>query len=91
MLTTQFHLNYRVRPRLWTSFDATFYRGGRTTISGQAQQDQQHNTRIGGTVVVPIGINQSIKFAASTGTWVQSGSNFTSFAVAYQYLWNPKF
>ena len=91
MLTTQFHLNYRVRPRLWASFDATFYRGGRATIGGQPQQDELHNTRLGGTVVVPIGLSQSIKFSASRGAWVRSGSDFTSFAVAYQYLWNPKF
>jgi hypothetical protein len=90
MLTTQFHLNYRLRPRMWVSFDATFYRGGQTTTDGQTQLNEQRNTRFGGTMVFPITVEHSVKLALSRGAWVRAGSNFTSIAVAYQYLWNRR-
>lgn len=90
MLTTQFHLNHRLRPRMWVSFDGTFYRGGQTTTGGQKQLNQQRNTRLGGTIVFPLSREHSVKLAFSKGAWVRAGSNFTSFAVAYQYLWNRR-
>jgi hypothetical protein len=90
MLTTQLHLNYLVRPRLWASLDTTFYAGGRGHINGVAQANVQKNFRIGATVSVPIHGPHSLKFSASTGAVVRAGGDFNTFGVAYQYLWNPK-
>jgi len=87
LATTQFHLNYRVRPRLWASFDYTFYPGGRTEIAGEESSDLQVNSRIGGTVSVPLSGGHSLKISVSTGVLVRAGGDFDSFAVGYQYSW----
>jgi hypothetical protein len=91
MLTTQFHLNYRVKPGLWASVDTTFYAGGRSNVNGVADPNLQRNLRIGGTVSVPIHGRHSLKFSASTGAVVRLGGDFSTVGVGYQYLWNPKF
>jgi hypothetical protein len=51
----QGHLGYNVTPQLWAAFDATYYAGGRTTIHGVANGDLQSNSRVGATLVLPVG------------------------------------
>lgn len=85
--TSQFHLSYNVKPKLWVAFDATFYTGGRTTINGVRRDDLQHNSRIGGTLSYKLDRRQSLKFAYSRGAFTNIGADFQSVSVAYQYLW----
>jgi len=83
----QFHLSYDVRPRLWVALDGTIYRGGRTAVDGISRSDLQSNSRIGGTVSVPLTRRQSVKFAYSFGVFTTIGGNFQTVSFAYQYLW----
>lgn len=83
----QFHLDYNFRPRLWAAFDANFYTGGRTSINGVKNFDFQRNSRIGGTLAIPLNRRQSLKFSYSHGAHTTIGGNFNSIAMAYQYLW----
>ena len=85
--TSQFHLSYNVKPKLWVAFDATFYTGGRTTVNGVRGNDLQHNSRIGGTLSIKLDRRQSLKFAYSRGAFTNIGADFQSLSVAYQYLW----
>jgi len=85
--TSQFHLSYNVKPKLWVAFDATFYTGGRTTINGVRRDDLQRNSRIGGTLSYKLDRRQSLKFAYSRGAFTNIGADFQSVSVAYQYLW----
>jgi hypothetical protein len=50
------------------------------------------NSRIGGTVSVPLSKHQSVKFSYSNGAYVRYGGNFQNVSVAWQYSWisNPK-
>lgn len=85
--SSQFHLSYNVRPRLWAAFDATFYTGGRTTINGLRRDDLQRNSRVGGTLSFKVDRRQSVKFAYSRGAFTNIGADFQTFSLAYQYLW----
>lgn len=85
--TTQFHLSYNVRPKIWAAFDATLYTGGRTTVNGIRGSDLQRNSRVGGTLVYRLDRRQSLKFAYSRGAFTTIGADFQSVSVAYQYLW----
>ena len=87
LATTQCHLNSRVRPRLWASLDYTFDPGGRTKVGGNENSDLQVNSRIGGTVSVPLSGGHSLKVSVSTGLFVRAGGDFDSVAVGYQYSW----
>jgi hypothetical protein len=90
MGTFQAHLSYNFQRQLWAAFDATYYVGGHTTIDGVAKDDGQSNSRMGGTLVLPVGKRHSIKVAVSTGTIIRIGANFTTFSVAWQTAWVPR-
>jgi hypothetical protein len=82
------HLSYDVKPRLWASLDGNFWVGGRTSINGiQNSKTLQRNSRIGGTVSVPVTKHQSLKFSYSDGAHVEFGGNYHNVAVAWQYSW----
>jgi hypothetical protein len=85
--SAQVHLQYAIRPRLWTSFNANFYAGGRTTVGDRVNLDLQRNSRIGGTLSLPVGGRQTLKMAVSRGAWTTIGGDFTSFSAAYQFIW----
>jgi hypothetical protein len=85
--SSQFHLSYNVKPKLWVAFDATLYAGGRTTINGVRRGDLQRNSRVGGTLSFKLDRRQSLKFAYSRGAFTNIGADFQSVSVAYQYLW----
>jgi Putative MetA-pathway of phenol degradation len=85
----QAHLSYNFQRQLWAAFDATFYIGGRTTVSGVGNDDRQANSRVGATLVLPIGRRHSIKLAASTGAIIRIGANFTTLSIAWQTGWAP--
>lgn len=87
MYNTQFHLSYNIRRRLWAAFDANFYRGGETSVNGVPRNDRQSNSRVGGTIAVPVTRRQSLKFAYSSGAYVTLGGAFRQVSAAYQYMW----
>lgn len=82
------HLSYDVRPRLWASFDSNFWFGGSTSVNGvDSVNTLQRNSRIGGTVSIPISKHQSLKFSYSDGVVVQYGGAFQNVSIAWQYSW----
>jgi hypothetical protein len=85
--TLQAHVSYTFKPRLWVAGDATFYRGGRTTVSGTPNADLQENSRLGLTLAVPIGRHQSLKASWATGFTTRIGGDFDTLQVGWQYLW----
>ena len=87
IVSTQVHVSYNFKPRLWAAFDANYYTGGRTYIDGMPRADLQRNSRIGGTITIPLTKRQSLKFSGSRGAITNIGANFLSIGAAYQYLW----
>jgi hypothetical protein len=82
------HLSYDVKPRLWASLDGNFWSGGRTSSNGvENPSTLQKNSRIGGTVSVPIGKHHSLKFSYNNGAYIRYGGNFQNISVAWQYSW----
>ena len=85
------HLSYDFKPRLWASLDGNFWFGGKTTVGGvENSLSEQNNSRIGGTVSVPITKHQSLKFSYSDGTYIRYGGNYQNVSVAWQYSWIGK-
>ena len=82
------HLSYDVKPRLWASFDGNFWLGGRTAINGvQNPNSLQKNSRIGGTVSLPVSKRESFKLSYSRGAYIRYGGNFNNVSVGWQYSW----
>lgn len=85
------HLSYDVRPRLWISLDANFWRGGRTSLNGIPNPaTNQKSSRIGLTASVPLTGHQSVKLSLSNGAYARYGGNYRSIALAWQYAWISK-
>jgi hypothetical protein len=85
------HLSYDFKPRLWASLDGNFWFGGKTTAGGiQNSLSEQTNSRIGGTVAIPITKHQSLKFSYSNGTYIRFGGNYQNVSAAWQYSWLGK-
>jgi hypothetical protein len=85
------HLSYDFKPRLWASLDGNFWFGGKTAVNGvQNPLSQEANSRIGGTVAIPITKHQSLKFSYSTGTYIRFGGNYQNVSAAWQYSWMGK-
>ena len=82
LVTGEFHLIRRFRPGFWVSLDLNYYTGGRSTLAGVEVSDLQRNSRIGGTVVVPIRGRHAVKFGYSTGVVTESGGDFEMVVVS---------
>lgn len=85
--TVQAHVGYTFRPQLWLAADATWYRGGETTVDGVHNEDLQKTSRIGLTLSLPITGGHSLKVAWSDGMATRIGSDFTTWTIAWQYGW----
>ena len=81
------HFSYTVKARLWMSFDGNFWAGGRTTFNRTENDDYQRNSRIGGTVSVPLNRRQSLKFSYSAGAYISIGGDYKNVSAAWQYSW----
>ncbi len=88
----QTHVSYNITRRMWAALNLTYYTGGVTTVNGVQSDDRQDNSRIGGTLVVPVKKRHSVKFAYSTGAVIRSGADFTTISVGWQtfFLGKPK-
>lgn len=85
------HVSYDVKPRLWTSLDVNFWTGGQTSINGvQNSATLQRNSRIGGTLSVPINNRQSMKVSYSNGAYVRYGGDYQSVSFGWQYSWHGR-
>jgi hypothetical protein len=85
------HLSYDFRPRLWVSFDANFWRGGRTSLNGvQNPATLQKSSRVGVTAAFPVTRHQSIKVGYADGAYVRFGGDYKIASVAWQYSWVGK-
>ena len=80
-------MSYTFRPGLWVAANATYYRGGRTTVDDKLSAELQSNARIGLTLSIPLAARHSLKFAWSDGATTRIGADFTTFGIAYQYAW----
>ena len=82
------HLSYDVKPRLWTSLDGNFWAGGSSVLNGvENPKTEQRNSRIGGTVSIPISRRHSLKFSYNRGAYILYGGNYQNVSVAWQYSW----
>jgi Putative MetA-pathway of phenol degradation len=87
LTTLQAHVSYTLRPRLWMAFDSTWYGGGSVTVNEGTPTARQGNSRLGGTVSLPLMKGQSLKIGYSSGVTGNIGANFTMFSVGWQYVW----
>ena len=74
----QAHVSYSLSLKAWAAFDATWYAGGQASVNGVPHGTSESNSRVGATLVFPVGNRHSIKVACSTGAIVRYGADFNT-------------
>jgi hypothetical protein len=87
IFSLQGHVVYAFESGIWAALDATYYRGGVTTIDGVRGDDLQENSRLGVTLALPVNRYNSVKLYGGTGVLTRTGSNFNTAGIAWQYRW----
>ena len=87
LTTLQGHLSYTFAPRLWLGASGTWYTGGTTSVDGVSDRNRQGNSRAGLTLAIPVGQQNSVKLAWSTGVTARFGGDLDTYALTWQYLW----
>ncbi len=77
----------RTNPNFWVSLDLNFFAGGRTKVNGVRSDDQQRNSRIGATIVIPFSPGHALKLAGTTALVTERGGDFDALILAYQRAW----
>jgi hypothetical protein len=63
----QASVTYVVLPSLWLSLSGSYFVGGRTTVDGVENDDEQEGGRIGATLSLPVNRHNSVKIYALRG------------------------
>jgi hypothetical protein len=86
----QIHVSYLFRRGFWgaVSFGQGF--GGRTTVNGEENDDEQRNNRLGATLAYPITRQHTLKAAYTAGVTTRAGADFDTFVIAWQYRWGGR-
>ena len=87
LYSVQAHAIYSFRSGIWSSLDATYFMGGRTTIDGVRDNNLQQNWRLGGTLAFPVDVRNSIKLYASSGVSDRTGNSYDLLGIAWQHRW----
>ena len=90
ILAVQAHVSYTFKPRLWLAVDSTWYSGGKAQLAGGEPGAAVNNSRLGATLSIPASRQQSFKVAYSNGVSVRTGTDFSTLAVGWQWLWFRK-
>ena len=87
LVSLQLHSSYTFMPRFWLAVDGTWYNGGATQVNGGSSSTRQSNARLGAILSYGFTGRQSVKASWSYGASSRTGSDFTTFGLAYQLLW----
>jgi hypothetical protein len=86
VVALQAHVSRTVARGGWLAFDSTWYVGGESRRNGTLMRSPQRNSRLGGTVSIPLLPRQALKIAGSTGVTTRLGGDFNTFALAWQIV-----
>ena len=81
--TLEASLIHRFKPGFWASLDLNYYRGGRTRVDGEFNDDRQRNSRAGFTLVYPFRPGHAVKLAYSRGLVTRFGGEFEILGLNY--------
>jgi hypothetical protein len=84
----QLNVIYTFRPGLWAAISAAKGWGGETVMNGAEKNNSQDNGRLGATLAIPLKAPHSgLRLGWTKGVTSRFGANFTTFSVAYVYVW----
>ncbi len=86
----QIHAGYIFKSGVWVAGSIGKTYGGKTSINNVEQEIDQNNSRYGLTFAYRIAKQHSLKAIYTNGFVTRAGSDFTTFLLAYQFMWFDK-
>lgn len=87
----QASVTYVVFPSLWLSLNGSYFVGGRTTVDGVENDDEQEGGRVGVTVSLPVNRHNSVKLYALRGFNSHRDADLDVIGILWQYRWGGGF
>jgi len=84
LVALQAGVSYTFMPGGWLALNAGYFVGGRTTVDGLENDDEQEGTRFGATLALPVNRNHSVKFYGITGYNAHRDHDFQAVGIAWQ-------
>ena len=88
--SVKLHLIRSLPKGIWMAFDAGYANGGIAYVNGEQRESHISTFRLGGTLAIPLGLRQTLKFFGFTTLRLDQGSDYDLLAVAYQFRWGHK-
>ena len=86
----QINTAYIFNPGMWMSVALGAVSNGRTIINGVKKDNLQNNSRFGFTFSYKVNRTNNLKFIATNGLLTNVGADFTTYLLAYTYIWMGK-
>ena len=86
IIAVQGHVSYDFDSGIWIALDGAWFSGGQTHVNNVALSDRKDSTRVGATLSLPMGAQQSVKFTYSTGIATRRGADFDTFVITWQLV-----
>jgi len=90
LVAAQLHISYVFKPGIWLAVSGGTSSLGETIINDIEQDDLQNNSRYGAAFAYRLSKNHALKIAYTSGISTRYGSDFSTFLVAYQFMWFDK-
>jgi hypothetical protein len=87
LLSAQLHATYIFKPGVWIAGSVGRSGMGETIVNGVEKDDLQQNSRFGAAFAYRLSEQNALKIAFTSGVSTRYGANFTTFLVAYQFMW----
>jgi hypothetical protein len=82
----QAHLVHTFNPGFWMSLNASFYKGGRSTLGDRRLDDLQRDSKLGLTLVYPFARRHAFKVGYTIGSLNNTDEDFEVFFLSYSWV-----
>jgi len=90
LFNTQVHTTYIFKPGIWVSVSLGNSSFGETVVNGEEKDNIQNATRFGGTFAYRLNKSSTLKMSYINGLSTRYGANFSTYSIAYQFMWLSK-
>lgn len=90
LFALQLHGVHTWRPGLWLAAGVAVGNGGRSVVNGVPRDTLQQNSRLGAVFVYPLAARHGLRVSVGTSLTTTTGSDYDTFAVAWQYAWGGR-
>ncbi len=79
------HLIRIFNPGMWGSLDVNYYRGGSTSLNGEADDNKQHIAKVGLSLAFPVSRKQTVKMSIYEGGFNDSDNDFWGALITFSH------